>query len=106
MRKLKIEKWKAKTPDGKETEEDVLMVLSILISNKKPEEIPKGLDKFRLFSRLSKAFDKATKTNVLELEETEYMFLKETIEKDIPSIWAMNPNVAKSIEDFMNAKME
>ena len=106
MREIKIWGWKATTPDGKPVEENLLIGLNVLIANKKPEEIPKGIDKFRLFGRLARAFEKAEKTKILELEEADYSFLKETIEKDVPSTWAMNPNMNKAIEEFLNAKEE
>ena len=116
MRKIKIETWKSKVPvygedgqtvvDTKEQDEDLLAVLNVLISNKKPEEMPRGLDKFRLFGRLSKTFDKADKSKVLELEESDYTFLKESIEKDISAGWGMNQNIFKAIEDFLEAKQE
>lgn len=106
MRKIKIESWKGKTPDGKEVEENLLIALNALLNSKKPEEIPRGLDKFRLFSRLAKAFDKAEKTKVLELEEIDYNFLKDMIDKDVPSVWAFNPQISKAIDNFIDAKSE
>ena len=106
MRKIKINKWKAKIAEGQEKDEDLLMALSVLLGNKKPEEIPRGLDKFRLFNRLSKSFDKADKSGTLTLEESDYSFLKDMIEKDVPSIWGMNQDLTQAIEDFLNAKSE
>lgn len=106
MRKVRIEEWKAKDSEGKDIKENLLIALSMLIAGKKPEEIPRGLDKFRLFNRLAKAFDKAEKSKVLELEETDYKFLKDVIEKDVPSIWGMNLNINKAIESFLEAKEE
>jgi hypothetical protein len=106
MRRIKIEKWKSKNPSGSEADEDLLVVLNVLIGNKRPEEVPRGLDKFRLFNRVTKAFEKADKTGVLELEEFDYSFLKETIEKDIPCVWGMNPSISKAVEEFLNAKQE
>lgn len=112
MRRIKVETWKSDVPkyDGEkivgteEKEEDLLAVLNVLISNMKPEEMPRGLDNFRLFGRLSKAFEKADKTKILELEETDYNFLKKTIEKDVPSTWGMNENILKAVETFLNAE--
>jgi hypothetical protein len=104
MRKIAIIKWKAKLPDGTEVEESLLSILSVLISNKKPEEMPRGLDKFRLFNRLSKAFENAETSGTLELEETEYRFLRETVEKDIPSIWGSNKNISQAIDSFIEVK--
>jgi len=104
MRKIKIEYWNEKNLEGKEVKADTLQALSVLVNSKKPEEMPKGLDKFRLFNRLSKAFDKARDSKELILEETDYKFLKDTIESDIPSSWGMNQNISQAIENFLEAK--
>lgn len=106
MRKIKIAKWKATDREGKEVDETLLSALNVLISNKKPEDLPRGLDKFRLYNKLAKAFEKAEKSNILELEEAEYSFLKDTIEKDIPSIWGSNKDISQAIESFLEAKIE
>lgn len=115
MRKIRIETWKAKVPvrdsEGKITgsedqDENLLTAFNVLIANKKPEEMPRGLEKFRTFSRLTKAFDKAIESNILELEETDYKFLKEEIERNIPSVWGMNENLMKSVELFLESKEE
>ena len=113
MRKVKVETWKANVPERDElgniigtklVDENLLVALNNLIGAKKPEDIPKGLDKFRLFNRLSKAFEKAEKTKELVLEESDYKFLKDTVEKDIPSIWGMSQGISKAIESFLEAK--
>ena len=114
MRKIKITSWKSKAPifeNGKivgseDKEETLLDALNVLIGNKKPDSIPKGLDKFRLYNRLSKAFDKAEKSKVLELEETDYSFLKKTIEEDVPSTWGLNTSISEAIEDFLKAEQD
>ena len=113
MRKVRIETWKAKVPvrdsEGKiigteDQDENLLSAFNVLIANKKPEEMPRGLDKFRTFSRLAKAFDKADKSKVLELEEVDYTFLKNEIESSIPSVWGMNTNLMKAVEAFLEAE--
>ena len=115
MRKIKIGTWKAKVPirdsEGKitgtrEEDENLLIAFNVLIANKDPKDMPRGLDKFRTFGRLVKAFDKAEKTKVLELEEVDYSFLKEEIERNIPGTWGMNPNLMKAVEVFLESKEE
>lgn len=115
MRKINIKTWKAQVPvvddsgkviGSKEGDEDLLTALNNLIGAKKPEDVPRGLDKFRLFGRLSKAFSKADKSKVLQLEEADYSFLKETIEKDVPSTWGMSENILNAVEEFMSAEQE
>lgn len=104
MKKLKIESWKVKLPDGNEMDENLLIALNVLINNKKPEEMPRGLDKFRIFAKIADAFEMADKTGTLELEDREYEFLKESIEKDIPSTWGGNKNLSKAVNAFLELK--
>ena len=106
MRKIGIKIWKAKDSNGKDYDESLLSVFNVLMLSKKPEEIPKGLDNFRLMSRIAKAFDKAENTKILELEEADYSFLKKTIESDIPSIWGTNNNILEAVTAFLEAKPE
>lgn len=115
MRKIKIEKWKSNVPkyddEGKvvgttEKDETLLDAINVLIANKKPEDMPRGLDNFRTMSRLSKAFIKAEKSGILELEEVDYKFIKDDLEKNIPSAWGMNQNIMNAVEEFLNAKQE
>jgi len=114
MRKIKIKKWKSKVPkykDGEivgteEKDETLLDAINALIANKKQEEMPKGIDNFRTMSRLSKAFVKAEETGFLELEEVDYKFIKDDLEKNVPSAWGMNLNIMKAVEEFLDAKAE
>ena len=104
MKQIKIAKWEVDLPDGKNAQESLLTVLSNLLSAKKPEDMPRGLDKFRLFTRIVKAFDEADKVGLLTLEEADYTFLKNMIETDIPSFWGTNVNITNAVEEFMSAK--
>jgi hypothetical protein len=112
MRKIKIEKWKSKIPiyeDGKivgaqEKDETLLDAINVLIANKDPKEMLRGIDNFRIMNRLAKSFEKAEKTGILELEEVDYNFLKTDLEKNIPSTWGMNQNIMKAVDEFLNAE--
>ncbi len=106
MRKIQIGSWKTLDPEGKEYEETQLTALNVLIANKKPEDMPRGLDKFRIFNKLSKAFEKAAETGELVIEENEYRFIKDMMNTDIPSIWGTNPNISEAIERFLEAEEE
>lgn len=106
MRKIKIETWKAKDPKGKDIEENILIAINALISSLKPQEMPRGIEKYQIFNKLANAFDKANKTKVLEIEEREYKYLKGLIEEKIPASWALNENISKAVESFLNAKEE
>ena len=106
MRKMKLDYWKAMDQEGKEMQESLIEVFSALLRNQNPQNMPKGFDKFRIFSKLIKSFDKAKISKILELEDTEYVFLKKLIESDVPAIWAMNTNILTNVETFMDLKVE
>lgn len=115
MRKIKINNWKANIPvkDGegkiietKQADENLLIAFNMLLAMRSPEKLPKGLDSFRIFGKLAEAFDKAEKTNVLEVEEREYKYLLDLIHCDIPGSWGMNKNLSKAINDFIESKEE
>ena len=116
MRKIKIENWKAKIPkfsgDGKtiigtkDEDENLLIAFNSLIGSKRPEDLPRGLDNFRLFHKLVEAFELAEESKVLKLEESEYMFLKKLVVNDIPSSWGMNKNLFKAFNLFLEVKEE
>lgn len=104
MRKIKIkEKWKEKAGE-KDIEVSLIEGLNALISAKDPKDMPRGLDKARMFNRLIKAFDEAKKSDELILEETDYSFLKKTIEEGIPAEWGRNDKMMSEVENFMSAE--
>ena len=107
MRKIPLVKWKENNGSGKAIDTDLTTALTVLIANKDPREIPKGLEQFRLYGRLSKAFERAqAKGDTLILEEAEYQFVKSMLEKDVPATWGMNSAIAGAVEAFLNAKEE
>ena len=66
----------------------------------------RGLDKARMFNRLIKAFDKANETNELILEESDFSFLKKSIEDGVPAEWGRNPDMMGEIEVFLKAESD
>lgn len=112
MRAIEVSRWKF-DQGGKEIEENLLIALNSIISMRKFEEIPKGIEDFRTMQRIAKAFDDAEKLDAAEngkgrlaLEEREYAYLKGLVENHVPSTWALNQNLSKAIDDFLNAKEE
>jgi len=106
MRKIKIVAWKAPSFNGGEADEDLLLAINALVGAKRAEEIPRGIISFQIMNKVGKAFDDASSTGILALEEREYKFLKDIVEKDIPSTWGLNKNLSQAINDFLNAKEE
>jgi len=106
MKKIKVISWTETDKTGNEIETDTTSLLDMMIKMIKPEHQPKGLDLFRTMNRLVKAFRKAKKTKLLELEEQDYKFLKDNVEKDIPAMWGSIEKANEAIEEFMNPKEE
>jgi transcription antitermination factor NusA-like protein len=98
MKKIKIVNWKAKDGD-KDIEENIVNVLTALLSFKDPKTMPTGFKQALMFSRILKAFENKEE---LILDDEDYNFLKKMIETDTPSIWGSNINIMKALEDFNN----
>ena len=104
MKVIKVQVWKATNPEGKEVEETTINMLESLLSVARPEEMPRGLEQYKLFARISKAIDEAGKTKILRLEDNDYEFMKGIIEKNIPAVWATNKNLSQAVESILEAK--
>lgn len=104
MRKIEVKSWKVKDQTGKEIDESLLSILSVLVTSKSPDQLPKGYAAFTLFRRLAKAFEDAEKSKVLLLDEDVYMFLRNIVEKDLPSNWGGSPQIYEAITLFMECK--
>ena len=105
MRKIKVCKWMAKDGSDKDFEETTILLFEMLLKGQDPKDAPRGLDKFRIFNGLTKAFQKAKKTDVLELDEIQYKYLTDMMEKDVPAVWGTNADIAEAVEVFMDAKL-
>lgn len=108
MKSVKVLEWSEKVfnQSSNKTEEqksNTIMLLTFLINNKDPKTMPKGLDKFRIFSRLNKAFQEGEKSKELKLEDGDYVFLKSLIENDIPPYFGMNQDIVKAVDSFLDA---
>lgn len=106
MRNITVKEWTIIGKDGKEAKEDTLIVLNVLVSLTDPKDMPRGFEQFKLFNKLSNAFDKAKETKVLTLEEDTYKFLKESVNKNIPSTWGASKDIYEAIDAFMNTREE
>lgn len=106
MRKIKVEPWKSLAPnkDGQQVEvkESILDVLITLLTNLKSEDMPRGIEYFRIFKNISDAIEVAEKTNELIFEEREYDFIKGLLEENVLPSWALNPNIFNAITDFLS----
>jgi len=108
MRRIEVKKWSTELPiDGKvQTVSESLLTVITMILNNNIDKTPKGMDGFRIFSRLSNAFEVAEKEGMLTLEETDFKFLKDFIEQYIPGNFGANKNIAAAVDNFLNAKEE
>ena len=99
MRNIPIRKW-----NNGNLEQSTLGLIGTIFSGMKLEDMPKGLEQFRLFSRLDNAFREAENTGTIHLEEADYALLKRIVEKHVPAIWAMNKNLSETIDLIVNAE--
>lgn len=106
MRSIEVKSWTVVDNEKKEHSEDTLMLLSLLVMNQDPTTLPKGFESFKLFTRLTRAFEKAQESKTLVLEEDVYKFLKNNVEKNVPSMWGANSNIVNALTLFMDAKEE
>ncbi len=106
MRTMNVESWDATNKDGEPVKEDLIDVLSIVMTMQDPQKMPRGYSAFRTYNKITKAFEEAKKTKVLKLEDAEYAFIKKLIESDVPAIWGANKNIPKQIDAFMEVKAE
>lgn len=81
MKTIKVESWKAKSGET-EVEESILSILTVLLSNKNPNDLPKGFQKAMMFHRIITAFSLAEKTKELLLDDIDYEFLKKLIDTE------------------------
>ena len=101
MKEIELKAWTAKDQDGKEVQETILNVISVIV-NLSMSDLPKGLEQFRLFQRLTKAMEEAETTKVLKLEDKDYDVIKNLVEKNVPSQWAFQKPIVEAIEDFLS----
>ena len=103
MHEIKVIKWKIKDVAGKEIDETLVDALLSLLKNKSQEKIPKGILNFKQFGRIGKALNKAEETNIIMLEEGDFTLLESMIKDEIPSTWALNPDILNAIETFLDS---
>jgi len=98
MKSLKIESWKVKdSEDGKERDENIVTILTALLSFKDPKDMPRGFQQAMMFNRILKAFE--NKEDLI-LDDIDYNFLKKMIETDTPAIWGTNPKIMECLKKF------
>ena len=100
MKELVVKKWQSKGPNGM-VDENTILLLKVIVSSS-TDQLPKGMDGFSLMRRLSEAFDKAEKEGKLVLEDKDYITLKGYVEKNIPAVWANNPNLVSAVDEFLS----
>ena len=106
MRKITLRKWKSINSENKEVEESTIDMISVLIDLSHKEKPLNGFEQFQIFSRLNKSLEEAKKNNIIVLEEQDYKFLKEAVEKHVPATWALNRSLNEAVNELMNAKEE
>ena len=96
VKKIKVRRW---TTDGKE--ETTMGMINALIMNTPPAELPQGIEAYRILGRIAKAFDDVT-DEILQLDDSDYDFIKEKVDKRIPAVWAFSKEISAAVDGFLN----
>lgn len=99
-----VRHWSENTSDGELVNVDTAGLLEMLLKNMDVSEVPKGMETFKIFSELKETFDRSRLSDELVFTDASYIFLKNIVERSIPSSLGMNPDVVVAIGDFINAK--
>ncbi len=102
-KKITNYKYETLTPDGKTEEESLAKVLANLLLISARDNNLKGIDMFRKYNKFFKIVREAEKTKVIEIEDKDYNYLKDLVIKEIPPAWGANPEIWKTIENFLSA---
>jgi hypothetical protein len=86
----------------KEVKESLCSAIYALITDKSAQE--KGYKEFLQIGRISEALRNADKSEILELDDTAYIFLRDYMEKNIPRVWAARKEVMDAVDEFMELK--
>ena len=115
MREIQVTKWTAKYPafkDGKptgkvhNTNEDTVKLFRVLIDKDSGKKILMfGFESYNLINEAMKVLDEADKTGTMRMSEPVYDFFVELLKSQVPSFWAFNPDISKTIEEFLNSPM-
>jgi hypothetical protein len=106
MKKIQIVTWEEEfLKDGKveKTNSDTARLLAFLLNHQDPRKpMLKGMDNFRARGRIRKVLNNEDKSLYLEFLDSDYMFLKELIEEEIPAALAEEPGIIEAVDKFLN----
>jgi len=88
-------------PNGEKGKECLTDILGHLLLEHEKYTGLKGLEFMRVYRRLSEKFAQAKETGILELENSDYEFLKDLIKNEIKPSWGLNNNLAEVVEKFL-----
>lgn len=107
MKQIEVMDW-TENANGQESKINTIKMLTALINKASKEDMPQGLDQFRMFNRISKAFDHyeahKEEKSFVELEESDYSFIKRLVDNKIPAEWGSNASIFEAIEKVLNPR--
>lgn len=84
---------------GKEYLGDILINLLAVYERKNNL---KGLESFRTYSRIMNAVVAAKETGFIELDSSDYSFLKDLVINDVIPSWGFNKGIVEAVEKFLS----
>jgi len=105
MRKIRIYQWNEKSPQsGKEEDVDTRILITNMVKGIPPQNIPRGLDNFRIMLSLHESLEKSKGKEYLNLEENVYKFLEDNCLTNIPAVWGMMDDISLAILAIVDAE--
>ena len=102
MKKMNVVKWKVMDMNGKDNgvEQSIINVITIALS-KASNSMGSGIEQFRFIHRVSEAFDRAEKTGILEIEDTDYAKITDLMKNNMPAGFGFSKDIYSAVENFL-----
>ena len=106
MRRIKIMKWKEPSRDDpdEKIEVDTCSLIQNMVRQVPPNQLPTGLDAFKIMRSLDLSLKTAKGKEYLELEDNIFDWLDKNCFVNIPAVWGLMDEVAMAIIEITNAK--
>ena len=104
MRKIEIHSWEEEGPEGQKATQNTGGMIRVILMMISPQQMPRGLESFRTFSKITKALDDSEGKEFIFLEDPEFSFLSSIIQDNVPADWGGNPDIFKAVEAITEAE--
>jgi len=102
MKKMQVVKWQVKSANGENVgREESIVDVNTNVLSRASNSMGSGIDQFRFIHRVSEGFDKAEKTGMLEIEDTDYAKITDLMKNNMPAGFGFSKDIYSSVENFL-----